>query len=166
MTDSRPMHRVTQFVTHLRAHVGPDEADLARRLLPASAWELFDAMPVADRRHGLDVVARLVDAGRDDPDLLVAALLHDAGKGHALRLPHRVAGVVLEALAPRRLAAMAERQPTPANPWYVYLHHAELSAAAAESAGASRRSVAFIRGQAAEADASLARALHEADEAS
>ena len=166
MTDSRPMHRVTQLVTHLTAHVGPEEVDLARRLLPASAWELFAAMPVADRRHGLDVVARLVGAGRDDRDLLVAALLHDAGKGSSLRLWHRVAGVLLEAFAPRRLAAMAGRQPTAANPWYVHLHHAELSAAAAEAAGASHRSVAFIRGQAAEADASLARALHEADEAS
>ena len=38
-------------------------------------------MHVADQRHGLDVVASLRAAGRTDPDLLLAGLLHDAGKG-------------------------------------------------------------------------------------
>ena len=65
---------------------------------------LFDAMPVADRRHGLDVAERLLRRGHDDPDLLGAALLHDAAKGHRMRLWHRVAGVLLEALAPSAAA--------------------------------------------------------------
>jgi hypothetical protein len=160
------MHRVTQFVSHITARVRPEEAALARRLLPGSTWDLFQVMPVADQRHGLDVVTRLLEAGRDDPDVLVAALLHDAGKGGALRLWHRVGGVLLQAFMPRRLAAIAARDASVANPWYVFLHHAELSAVAAEAAGASHRSVAFIRGQAAEPDAPLARALAEADEAS
>ena len=43
--------------------------------------ELFDAMHVADRRHGLDVVASLRAEGVTEPDLLIAGLLHDAGKG-------------------------------------------------------------------------------------
>ena len=38
-------------------------------------------MHVADRRHGLDVVASLRAEGVDRPDVLVAGLLHDAGKG-------------------------------------------------------------------------------------
>lgn len=160
------MHRVTQFVSHITASVRPEEAELAHRLLPPPAWELFEAMPVADRRHGLDVVARLLDAGRDDPDLLVAALLHDAGKGHGLRLWHRVAGVLMEAVAPPWLQALAARHPDSRNPWYLYVHHAELSAAAAERAGASHRSASFIRGNADSADAPLARALQAADEAS
>jgi hypothetical protein len=43
--------------------------------------EVFDAMHVADQRHGLDVVATLRADGATDPDLLLAGLLHDAGKG-------------------------------------------------------------------------------------
>ncbi|MDP9250957.1 MAG: hypothetical protein M3O78_06280, partial [Chloroflexota bacterium] len=75
------MHRVEQFFGHLTARVAPDELEEARRILPAAAWPLFAAMPIADRRHALDVTQRLIVAGRDDPDLLCAALLHDAAKG-------------------------------------------------------------------------------------
>jgi hypothetical protein len=163
------VHRVEQLIGHLTARVGPDEAAWARRILPDTAWPLFDAMPVADRRHGLDVVQRLLAAGQDDPDLLVAALLHDAAKGRRLRLWHRVAGVLLEALAPRALARLASAEPQPGSwryPFHVYVHHAELGAEAARAAGCSARSVAFIRGTSAEADRALAAALQLADEAS
>ncbi len=48
---------------------------------------LFDGMHVADRRHGLDVVASLRAEGVTGSDLLVAGLLHDAGKGQTGVLP-------------------------------------------------------------------------------
>jgi hypothetical protein len=156
------VHRVGQFIGHLTARVRPDEAELARRMLPGAAWPLFTAMPVADRRHGLDVAGRLLAAGHDDPDLLAAALLHDAAKGERLRLWHRVAGVLLEVFA--RLAS-----PEPGSwrhPFHVYLHHAGLSADAARATGCSERTVAFIRGSASAADSALAHAFHLADEAS
>ena len=161
------MHRVAQFLGHLTARVSADEAELARQLLPASAWPLFAAMPVADRRHGLDVAARLLAAGRQDPELLAAALLHDAAKGDRMRLWHRVGGVLLEALAPRLLARLASPAPSSwRHPFHLYLHHADLSAEAAASAGCSARTAAFIRGAAAAEDAVLLAALHAADEAS
>ncbi|HEX5578910.1 MAG TPA: hypothetical protein VFY43_04510, partial [Candidatus Limnocylindria bacterium] len=101
------MHRVEQFFGHVRARVTPGEMAAARAVLPESAGVLFGAMPVADRRHALDVMARLTAAGVDDPDLLAAALLHDAAKGHRMRLWHRVAGVLLDALAPSQLRSLA-----------------------------------------------------------
>jgi hypothetical protein len=161
------VHRVEQFFGHLRARVAPDERELARRLLPPDAWPLFVRMPVADRRHALDVVARLTAAGRDDPDLLTAALLHDCAKGDRMRLWHRVAGVLLETASPRLLERIAS---TDASSWrypfHLYLHHAGLSAEAAAAAGCTPRAVAFIRGSAAPGDASLAAAFAAADEAS
>lgn len=161
------MHRVEQFIGHLTAHVRPDEAALARRILPERAWPLFAAMPVADRRHGLDVAQRLLVVGHDDPDLLVAALLHDVAKGERLRLWHRVAGVVLDVVAPRTLARLASPDPRSwRHAFHVYLHHAELSADAARAAGCTERSAAFIRGAPAEADGALAAAFQQADEAS
>ena len=161
------MHRVRQFASHVRARVSPDETALAHRILPAAAAPLFDAMPVADRRHALDVVDRLLAAGHDDPDLLVAALLHDAAKGRRMRLPHRVAGVLLEAVAPRllrRLATADERSWR--HPLHLYLHHAELSADLARQGGGSERAARFIRGAPAAADVHLGRALEAADDAS
>jgi hypothetical protein len=161
------VHRVEQFLGHLTARVTPDEAEAARRLLSPAAWPLFARMPVADRRHALDVVARLTAAGRRDPDLLVAALLHDCAKGQRMHLWHRVAGVLLEAATPRVLERIASAEPASWRfPFHLYLHHADLSADAAAAAGCSPRTVAFIRGHAAPADASLAAAFASADEAS
>jgi hypothetical protein len=73
--------KVRQFRSHLRASVSPGErAELATWTTPAQL-ALFDSMHVADRRHGLDVVASLRADGATDQDLLLAGLLHDAGKG-------------------------------------------------------------------------------------
>ena len=161
------MHRVEQFLGHVRATVTPAETATARGLLPGSAWPLFASMPVADRRHALDVAGRLIVAGHDDRDLLVAALLHDAGKGHRMRLWHRVAGVLLDAVAPAQLERLASPDPGSWRyPFHLYLHHADLSAQAAAAAGCSPRSVAFIRGTPNGVDASLAAAFVAADEAS
>lgn len=124
-------------------------------------------MPVADRRHALDVSGRLLAAGHDDRDLLSAALLHDAAKGHRMRLWHRVAGVLLEAVAPGLLRRLASPDPESwRHPFHLYLHHAELSAEMAVAAGCGPRTAAFIRGSGAGEDARLQRALTEADDAS
>jgi hypothetical protein len=140
----------------------------ARRILPVDAFELFAVMPIADRRHALDVVSRLLAAGRDDRDLLTAALLHDAAKGHRMRLWHRVAGVLLDAALPGVLRRLARNDPASWRyPFWLYVQHGPMSADAALAAGASRRAAAFIRGQAlAEGDVPLLAALKAADEAS
>lgn len=161
------MSRVRQFVSHLRATVDDEEVAIAHRVLPTGAADLFDGMPVADRRHGLDVAHRLRGAGQDDADLLAAALLHDAAKGHRMRLWHRVAGVLLDALAPGLLLRLARPDPRSWRyPFHLYLHHAELSAEMALAAGCGPRTAAFIRGDADGGDARLQRALTTADDAS
>jgi hypothetical protein len=154
-------------VAHVTARVRPGEAELARRILPPGAWRLFERMPVADRRHAIDVMRRLRDAGHHDPDLLAAALLHDAAKGRRMRLWHRVGGVLLEAFAPRLLARLADPDPGSwRHPFHLYLHHAPMSADAALAAGCPPRAAAFIRGTPDAVDAPLADALRAADEAS
>jgi hypothetical protein len=147
--------------------VTPEEEELARSVLPSDAARLFATLSVADRRHALDVAGRLLAAGHDDPDVLCAALLHDAAKGHRMRLWHRVAGVLLEAFAP----ALLRRLPSPdpgswRHAFHLYLHHPELSAEMATAAGCAPRAAAFIRGAGAGDDARLQRALTEADDAS
>jgi hypothetical protein len=162
------VRRVQQFASHVRARVTPDEAALAREILPASAWATFDAMPVADRRHALDVATRLVEAGHRDDELLAAALLHDAAKGDRTRLWHRVAGVLLEAGAPRLLQRLAVADPTSwRHPFWLYLHHARLSGGIAEDAGCSPRTRRLIQGDPDGADERrLLAALRVADDAS
>ena len=162
------MRRVGQFVAHVRAGVGPVEEAFARRTLPAPAWSVFAGMPVADRRHALDVVERLRADGHDSPDLLAAALLHDAAKGQRMRLWHRVGGVLLEALAPSMLRRLAVADPTSwRHPFWLYLHHGPMSAELAEQAGCTPATARLIRGTpGGEPEAQLLRALRAADDAS
>ena len=73
--------KARQFRAHLRAHVDPAERAALVAWVTPEQLALFDRMHVADRRHGLDVVTTLRAEGANDPDLLRAGLLHDAGKG-------------------------------------------------------------------------------------
>jgi hypothetical protein len=155
--------KVRQFRSHVRARVRPDErAGLADWVTPAQL-ALFDSMHVADRRHGLDVVATLRREGIDDQDLLVAGLLHDAGKGQTGAWP-RVAYALGQAYGPWvwRLARIVPRWRAPLERLAA---HAELSARLAEAAGCSPRTVGLIRHQDAPVDPDAGRALQLADEA-
>jgi hypothetical protein len=155
--------KVRQFRSHVTARVGQDErAGLADWLTPRQL-ALFDSMHVADRRHGLDVVATLRRDGAIDHDLLVAGLLHDAGKGDTGVWPRVVfaLGQVYGASVPH----LARLIPG----WRAALDrlavHAEASASLAASAGCSQRTVELIRHQDAPVDPEAGRALQLADEA-
>jgi len=155
-------------VAHVRARVEPEEEAAVRRILPEDGWRLFDSMPVADRRHALDVIDKLLRDGHDDRDLLAAALLHDAAKGHRLRLWHRVSGVLLESFAPSILERLSSADPRSwRHPFHVYLHHGPMSAMLAAEAGCPPRVGSLIRGESdTDSDAALLRALERADDAS
>jgi len=155
--------RTRQFRAHLRANVTPGErAGLVAWIAPAQL-DLFDTMHVADRRHGLDVVASLRADGVTEPDLLVAGLLHDAGKGDTGVWP-RVAYTLgsrygewitrVATMLPRFRSAL-ERLAT----------HAETSAALAAAAGCTPRTVELIRNQDAPVDPEFGELLRLADEA-
>ena len=73
--------RTRQFRAHLRARVTPEERAGLVAWTSARQLAVFDSMHVADRRHGLDVVATLRAERVTESDLLLAGLLHDAGKG-------------------------------------------------------------------------------------
>ncbi len=149
---SQAVYRVGQFWRGLRAQVTKEEMAAAAAVLPAAARPLFARLPVDARRHSLDVLDALRRAGWDDPDLAVAALLHDAGKlaaadaGVRIGLWLRGPLVLLEAFAPRLLARMAE--PEPRAGWrhalYVHLDHPAIGAAWARAAGCSERACWLI----------------------
>ncbi len=157
------------------ARLRPQVIDLALvdRCLPPEAGELFRVMPRYDQRHALEVLRTLQAHGYDDRDLLAAALLHDAAKSAGprarVRLWHRVAFVLMQALRPGLLKRIARDQPGSwRQPFYVARHHPELSARLALEAGCSPRTAELIRhheGQPDECDDPLLAALRAADEA-
>jgi hypothetical protein len=155
--------KVRQFRAHVRASVGPAERSGLEAWLTDPQLTLFDGMHIADRRHGLDVVATLRAEGVTDPEVLLAGLLHDAGKGPTGIWPRvafslgqrygswvwRVAGVL-----PSLGAALTRLR-----------DHAEVSASLAGAAGCSPRTVELIRHQDAPVDPDAGRLLQLADEA-
>lgn len=155
--------KARQLRSHLLARVTPEEhRSLVAWARPAELV-LFDAMHIADRRHGLDVVAYLRRAGVTDRDVLAAGLLHDCAKGQTGFGP-RVAWSLGERLGPwvRRLAA---RIPGWRDAMARLRDHAEVSAAALERAGLSARAVALVREQDRPSDPRFGRVFHAADEA-
>ena len=155
--------KVRQTKRHLLARVSPRERETVAQWLSREQLALFEGMHVADRRHGLDVVAALRTGGERDDDVLVAGLLHDAGKGRTGMIPRILnslgqAHITWPALAlgwlPGMRASLARLR-----------DHAETSARLAEAAGCSPRTVELIRWQDAPRDAEFGERLRLADEA-
>jgi len=157
--------KARQLGRHVASRVRPVErAALAEWLTPAQL-ALFDALPAADRRHGLDVVAALQASGVGDREVHLAGLFHDAGKGHTIRLWHRVAWSLGELLGPW-VHHLASRLPGGDDAMARLRDHAERSAELAAAVGCPPRTVALIRGDGARGGEAELVALHAADEAS
>ncbi len=146
------------------ARVSEDERRTLAAWMRLAEMELFDSMHVADRRHGLDVVAALRRSGVTDRDVLAAGLLHDCAKGDTGALP-RVAWSLGEAFGPGFLR-VARRVPGWDGALDRLRDHAEASATAVEAAGLPSFAVDLVRYQATPRDARYGALFHAADEAS
>jgi hypothetical protein len=155
--------KVRQSRAHLRARVSSDERAGLTDWLTPDQLTLFDAMHVADRRHGLDVVATLRSEGVSDADVLLAGLLHDAGKGRTGVFP-RIAHSLGQAYG-TWVWHVAGLVPGMAPAIDRLRVHAATSAALATQAGCSPRTVELIRHQDAPIDLDAGRLLQLADEA-
>jgi hypothetical protein len=155
--------RVRQFLAAVRARVSDDEMAILEQHLAPSQRDLFQKMSPIDQRHCLAVFNNLLRQGHSDPDLLRAALLHDVGK-KGIRLWHRVAGVLLDTFWPVLLEKLAVNHP---QNWlygfYIYRHHADLSAELAERSGCSPSVVELIRGHHTPSENEQAKVLWDAD---
>lgn len=141
-------YRVGQFLRGLRTAVDPEEARTIVSLLSDAELQLFLAMRPRDRRHAAETMryaAEIAASHGAEPsrDLLVAALLHDVGKGQ-LRIEDRVLYVVLRALSVDLVDRLAT---TEGGRWRLALwrlrHHASVGAAQLETIGSAPRVVAL-----------------------
>jgi len=156
--------KVRQFRTHLRARVSPEERAALEVWTTPAQRRMFDAMHVADRRHGLDVVSALRARGVTEPDVLLAGLLHDAGKGDTGVWP-RVAYSLGQAWG-TWVWRVASVMPGMAGSLARLHTHPRTSAVLAAAAGCPERTVNLIRHQDAPRDAEYGELLRIADEAS
>jgi hypothetical protein len=167
------VYRVQQFIRAVGAWFWPEEIEetLLSRYLSPQGVDLFRTMPRYDQQHALSVYRTLQQQGHEEPDLLAAAWLHDAGKtaprDDGVRLWHRVAVVLMRTFWPGLLEQVGQDRPERwRRPFYIQQHHAAIGAKLALQAGCSSATVDLIRrhedppGQ---ADDPLLAALHAAD---
>jgi hypothetical protein len=163
-TSSWAPAKARQLVAHVTARVSAAERGELVAWLRPEELALFDAMHVADRRHGLDVVAVLRRSGVRDRDVLAAGLLHDCAKGDTGALP-RIAWSLGERFGPRVLE-IARRVPG----WDAALdrlaRHADASADLVAGAGLPPFAVDLVRYQSEPRDPRYGALFHAADEAS
>jgi hypothetical protein len=150
------LYRSRQFFGALLGKVRADELAEARRVLGPTLYPIFAAMPGQYRRHALSVYRRVRDGSCEDPHVLQAALLHDAGKydpvsRRYVTIAHRVVIVLLKATpAGKRLLGKLARPSLQGlsglllYPFYLSQHHAEIGARLASQHGAHEDVVELI----------------------
>jgi HD domain len=142
---SRTLYRSRQFFRSVGASISQDERRQVEALLSEAQQRLFFSMTARDQRHSLDVLHALFAQNQTDTQLLMAALLHDVGKGR-IRLWHRVAYVLVRAISPRLLRRLASSEGAS---WRGALaaiaNHSERGAALVKATGAPDEVVHLIR---------------------
>jgi hypothetical protein len=99
MNASRFLYRSRQFWYAISTRTSPQDVELIKSVLTDPQIELFQRMQPSEQAHSLVVLKELLQRGEQNPDLLVAALLHDVGKSRApLRSWERVMIVVVGAI--------------------------------------------------------------------
>ncbi len=140
------LYRLRQGLRALTAFARPVAYDTARQYLPPPLMDLFLQMRRSEQQHSLDVLQSVRAAGHRDPDLMVAALLHDVGKVRApLHLWDRVLIVLVGAICPGCLARWGEGTSRGLRrPFVVARQHAAWGAAMLRAAGSSERAAEIV----------------------
>ena len=135
--------RVRQF---REASLGPSASDLelARTYLSEPLLDLFRAQEPRDQRHAAETARWLLERRHDDDDLIVAALLHDVGKGEQ-RTRDRVAHVVATWLGAGRVLAAQDSSVAVRRAVARSRRHSALGAELLTRAGASPRAITLTR---------------------
>jgi hypothetical protein len=138
-------YRLRQFWRGITARITPEEMGIAAALLPRKSLARFCEMPADAQRHSFNVLYTLSQEGWHDPDLSVAALLHDVGKLASqqslckLTPWRRSQLVLLEAFYPGNLVSIASPDPNAGMRYLIYVHlrHGQIGAEWARMDGCS-----------------------------
>jgi hypothetical protein len=152
MSLARLVYRTEQFRKYLGIRAAPLDLSQAQEILTPAQMALFLRLQPGEQAHSLEVLGRLQAQGEVDPDLQVAALLHDVGKSRfPLQVWERVWIVLAPKLFPGRFRTWGAAQGALDKlPWWqrlaaVAAQHPAWGAELAQAAGCSMRAVSLIR---------------------
>ncbi len=149
----RLLYRLRQFWRTLSIKKDQLELDQALAYLNPEQWALFTQQQPGEQNHAVIMFHCLLVQGENQPDLLVAALLHDVGKlRYRLSPLERAMVVLVKAVMPGQAYSLGELPPAgwdglPAwrKAFILAEHHAEWGAEMARKAGVSPLSETLIR---------------------
>jgi len=148
----RILYRIRQFWRVALKNDSNDLEQVQSQLSPAQ-WVLFRQLQPAEQEHALRLLRKLLDQGEYQPDLLVAALLHDVGKlRYRLNPVERAMVVLVQAILPEQARRWGnlppggwEGLPGWHKAFILAEHHAEWGAEMAHRAGLSPLGENLIR---------------------
>jgi hypothetical protein len=140
-------YRFRQGLRALGSRLRPADDALAGEYLSPALYALYRRMQRSERQHSLRVLHSVIAAGHTDPDLLVAALLHDVGKTRTpFLLPEKVLVVLVKTASPGLYRRWGS---SPAHGWRrpfaVSVQHPAWGANMVAAAGGSPLAVELIR---------------------
>ena len=142
----RILYRFEQFRNALSSIPDPEAVAQAKELLSPALFDLFSKLLPFEQAHALRVFDRVQEQDFTQPDLLIAALLHDIGKArYPLEPWERVVAVLAKKFFPGRIEKWGQGMPRGLRSGIVVAEqHARWGAEMAESAGASNLVVRLI----------------------
>jgi hypothetical protein len=150
MNAGRILYRARQFWQVLGVNLSSEERKEVRSALTPTLYALFNEMNAAEQAHAIRVWRALLERGEHQPDLLVAALLHDVGKSRfPLFIWERVCIVLVKMICPSCMKRWSPIGRKGVRGWrrafIIAEHHPAWGAEMVSAAGASPLSENLIR---------------------
>lgn len=141
------LYRAKQFWQALNAHLSQAQLSEVEQVISPQLFKLFLSMQPSEQLHSYKVYTSLKVSGEQDPDLLIAALLHDIGKTrYPLHIWERVLIVLGKKIFPDKVKTWGNAEPKGLKRAFVVAEkHPAWGAEMVAGAGASGMTINLIK---------------------